>query len=365
MKQPIGIVAVSFLWILSAGCTAGSSMPSAGTGVMEVTETGPTNTKTPKPTATITPTPSDIPTVVPMVTQSPGPAPDVEIFNVSFSKTVNNIAAFFGEIRNNTDQPMIFTGRLVALRFGIEEWWTDEYILFAHRKYDVLVTPRPDENLVNCILYPSETGIIAFDFNICSSKDNCEGKWEDLSSPPPQLGRQLLDYETYPKRWEEFLQFRYIQADYPSAFDPNFHLKVENVSSESQIIDEQADWGAMFFDFDIDFYYAEYQSSAHLPVWIIMYDKDDRIINVALNNWIDLCEGYGCAESGQIYHISGAVCNQKQCLWEDWGATKPPLQWFKPIAKLTVDEINQVDHVRILAENQDNGICINTDFTKR
>jgi hypothetical protein len=365
MKRKIVVAGCCLLVALSAACSAGPATPPGETAGPAVTETGPTRTATARPTVTLTPTPTDIPTVVPMVTPSPGPAPDVEIFNVSFSKTVNNIAAFFGEIRNNTDEPVIFPGRQIALRLGFERWWTNQGVVYRHEVFDANIKPQPDENKLNCILYPGEVGIIAFDFNLCSSEVNCPGEWENLPEPPLQLGYQLLNYDTYPKRWEDYLNFRYIKADYPSTFDPNFHLKVENNSYESEIIDEQADWGAMFFDFDIDFYYAEYQRSAHLPVWLILYDKEGHIINVALNNWVDLCEGYGCAESGQTYHISGAVCNQKQCLWEDWEETKPALQWFKPIAKLTVDGISRVDRVRILAENQDDGICIATDFEKR
>jgi hypothetical protein len=365
MKKRIIIAVVGLLIPLSAACTAVPVAQPIETGVPAATETRPTKTATPRPTVTLTPTPSEIPTVEPMVTPSPGPAPDVEIFNVSFSSTVTNITTFFGEIRNNMDRPAIFPGRLVALRLGIEQWTMYGGVYYNYYKFDAYIIPHPDTKRMNCILYPGEIGIIAFDYNICSSKDNCLGEGEQLEAPPQQMGNRLINYEVYPKRWEDFLEFKYIQADYPSVFDPNFHLKIENVSSESQIIDEQADWGVMFFDFDLTYYWPPYQQLAKVPVWIIMYNKEGRIINVGLNNWIHLCEGHACAKSGQIYHISGAACNQEQCLWADWAETKPALQWFKPIARLTIDEMKRVDHIRILAENQDDGICIDTDFDRR
>jgi hypothetical protein len=360
IRSSVAVCCLVAIAAVSAACGTGTAGPVTTPGEMEwssATQAGPTETRTAR--WTDLPTAGPIPTVEPMVTPSPGPAPELEIFNVTFSKTTTNIDTFFGEIRNNGDQPAIFPGRLKALKLGLERWRTDENILFSHRIFDAFIEPGVDEKSMNCIIYPGETGIIAFSFNLCSGTGNCVGEWEELSAPPAQLGYRLLNYETYPKRWEEFRQFPMIKSRYPVPFDDNYHMQINSLMYQKEL-------RAMLFDFDLSFYYGSYQSGAHLPVWIILFDKEGRIINVATNEWINIpCEGFGCATSGTSYHISGAVCNWDQCMWDAWKKEDPKIQWFKPIADLTVDEVNKVDRVRLLAENQDKRICIDTDFDMR
>jgi hypothetical protein len=347
--------------ICVTACTAGQVQMS------ELTQMGggkSTPSETAWPSWTPVPTSTVIPTVEPMVTASPGPAPDLEIINVNFQPSMYS-TAFLGEIRNNTDQPVIFPGRLIALRLGIEEWSTDAGIYYSYYKFNALVKPYTDNKTLNCIIYPGEVGILAFDFNICSTKENCVGEGEKLSEPPKQLGYRLLNYESYPKRWYDFLHFPYIKSHYPSELDKGYHLKVDNLTYETQVIEEQMDWGVMFFDFDVAFYMPAYQRGARTPIWIILYDMEGRIVNVMRNSWVQYCGTYGCLESGNTYHISGAACNKTYCLWEDWKKKNPDIQWFEPIAKLTIESMNRVDHIRVLAEDQDDEMCNNTDFDRK
>jgi hypothetical protein len=363
MKPKRILFACLVLALIAAACT---SMPM--TGLVETTgliENSSQTEKTPtvKLTITLTSTTLEIPTVEPMVTPSPGPAPDLEIFNVTFAPSPDNMA-FLAEMRNNTDQPMIFPGRLNALRLGVEFWY--QYgIYYFQGTIDAYLRPHPDINRMNCIIYPRETGIIATDFTYCEDTDDCVEKHSTSDVPPPQLGYRLINYEAYPKRWEDFLKFPYIKSNYPSELDKGYHLKVDNLTYETQVIEEQMDWGVMFFKFDVTYYQPVYQRASHAPIWIILYDKEGRIVNVMRNSWVDFCRTSGCAKSGTSYHISGAACNRTYCLWEDWKKKNPDIQWFEPIAKLTIDEMDRVDHFRILAENQDVNICINTDFDRR
>jgi hypothetical protein len=85
---------------------------------------------------------------------------------------------------------------------------------------------------MNCILYPGEVGIIAFDIsNLCDSDSkNCVGKREKLATPPEQLGYRLNDYEAYYRSWEEIYNI------YPHDYEPElfgqYHTSPENLRYE-------------------------------------------------------------------------------------------------------------------------------------
>jgi hypothetical protein len=101
---------------------------------------------------------------------------------------------------------------------------------------------------------------------------------------------------------------------------------------------------------------------ARTPIWIILYDQAGRIINVLRNDWVQYCGTHGCLISGKTYHIDGVACNRDDCLWDKWKNENPNIQWFEPIAKLTVGSMDRVDHYRILAEDQDFNMCDKTNF---
>ncbi len=347
--------------LLLAACTAGAETRPGETGASTNNTTGPSRTATVRPMATQTFTPSAIPTVEPMVTPSPGPAPELEILNVTFPKSPNG-TAFLGEIRNNSDQPMIFPGRLEAVRLGIEEWSTYGGVYYYHNLFDAFIKPGTDDKAMNCILYPGETGVIAFDFNpLCSDINNCKGEGENLSGPPSQMGYRLINYEAFSKRWEELYQFPYINHNYPPTFYDGYHLLVENIEYEIRPSEVNPDHVAMFFNFDVEYYSPTYQRAGRTPIWIVLYDSDHQIINILINGWVGFCNTVGCLENRK-YHVYGVACNRGECNFEQWETPDQMMDYFTPIAEMTAENLRRVDHIRIVAENQDEELCTNTDF---
>jgi hypothetical protein len=342
--------------VLLAACASASSTPSFATvriGTMTAAEYRNQTatyrpTETELPTETNTPKPTNIPTVLPMVTPSPGPAPDLEVFNGTIFGNI-----FMGEIRNNTDQPMIFPGEENALILGFEDWHVAEggnggY----HHNIFYPVKLQPLNQNMNCILFPKETGVVLSHTN--SACDECIQS-ENVPAVT-QLGYRLISSEGIFHRWEEFKTLELFR-DYPSDLDERFHPQVQNLEYDIQIIKEMIEGSAILFNFDIELFLPEYIHGAFFPSWAILYDKDGRIINVLYVDNINFCNNVQCLKSGK-FHVFGAGCNKGKCLFANWATPDQLIQWYQPEVEITTEDLQRVDHVRMIVEIADWDICV-------
>jgi hypothetical protein len=345
MKKKGALITVClFLAGWAVGCGTGTAGPTVGVFIPSETESGPTKTRTAHLTWTPTSTPSEIPTVEPVVTSSPGPAPDLELFNVTFLPSKHG-TAFMAEMRNNTNQAMIFPAWERALRLGVERWW--EYGgSYYHNHYDANIEPGPDDKLMNCVLYPGEVGIIAFDItNLCSGDSkNCVGKKEELTTPPPQLGYRLNDYNANYRNWKEIYNI------YPYTYKPElfgqYHPAQENLTYEIR-------GASLVIDYDMNLVVRSMEDLYQQESWVILYDAGGKIINVLYTGLIFVNTPYKKFESGR-YHIYGIGSSEMQKQWEIPGIDN---QWWKPYAILTAEDLSRVARIRVFDEISDSHIC--------
>jgi hypothetical protein len=343
MSKKVIIIAVcACVAACAAACEAGTTGPTAAGGIPSATESGPTETRTAR--WTDLPTAGPIPTVEPMVTASPGPAPALELFNVTFPKNQHGVA-FLAEMRNNTNQAMIFPGWEDALHLGVEEWWADGGAYY-HGKYDVNIHPGPDEKKMNCILYPGEKGIVAFDFyNFCAgNKKKCISQWEKLESPPPQLGYRLNYYEAHYRSWEEIYNI-YPHTCGPKLFE-QYHPSPENLKYEIRD-------GGIIINYDMNLILPDYKSNYQQLSWVILYDDEGRIFNVLYTDLIFRNTPHKYFQSGR-YHIYGIGGSEMQKQWETPAIDN---QWWQPFGVLGDEEMSRVARIRVFNEMSDYDIC--------
>jgi hypothetical protein len=340
-KRGIRFLVMAVFSLLLVGCAEGSvSIPGAGAA----TKTRrPSDTPSAPPTET--PTATAIPTAAPFVTPSPGPAPELELFNVTIRGYF-----LFAETRNNTGEAMIFPGRENGLRVNLEQWRLHPAGVYIHDTIEALIQPGTEyRRSMNCLLYPGDGGVVIINLSqICDSKSSvCKG--EELNAPPTQLGYQLTGYQGFYKRWEEIKNlypFNWHPGDLYGKFHPEVRNLVYTIEGNEIII-----------DFDIEYVIPEYlYTSATEHSWIILYGKNGEIVNI-LDYETPICATPGCGVSGN-YHFYGVGSNSNPMgtKWEKPGVIT---QWWRPAFMLTEEDLDRVDHIRVLFEIQSKSLCIN------
>jgi hypothetical protein len=279
----------------------------------------PANSPTPTPTATNTWIPSNTPTI--------GPPPDLELVNVSIypngdpSIEYTNYF-FFGRVRNNTTQIMIFNYDFVPFRFRFDRWGYDpgmeKYYNEIYKDAPVMRYDPDHNRLMNCFLYPGDEGVIV------------------LKTPSQYSER--IDYNLVPQHdgplgiWYTYESFYEIQPDLRQDWHPKAENLVFSVANNTLI-----------FDYDIYVPVSEIGVFAHLKSWTLLFDKNGKIINVLYKN----LENLGGMTGGKNYHVHGT--------------TETPISdrmhYFIPTIDLTPEMIEKVDHIEIFAEEEDGNTC--------
>ncbi|MBN1438550.1 MAG: hypothetical protein JW929_03995 [Anaerolineales bacterium] len=334
---------VCILLAATAACSAGPANPSAA-----ATNT-PRPSRTPTGVPTPTPTAMEIPTVEPVVTASPGPAPDLELLNVTFAEGPLG-TIFMAEMRNNTSEAMIFPGMEWALRLGVEGWWESRGYYF-HILEDVYVKPGSDDKRMNCVLYPGEVGVIAFDLsNYCSGgQSNCPGEWGELDTPPPHLGYRINNYEAFYLRWDEIYEKLSWRGYSPTIYE-GYHPLPEKVKYEIR-----GSIMAIRFDSKNIPPGVEYQPFYTFPSWIILYDIEGKIINV-LYEKLRYATGENQYYGIGIEHPSFAG-KTPMAEYQWWETPDIENQIWESYAYLGEEELGRVARVRIFNEISDYTFC--------
>jgi hypothetical protein len=335
--------------LMLAGCTAGP-LTATGPASPSVSQTrAPTRTEAPPPT--VTPTATEIPTVVPVVTPSPGPKPELELVNVTIVNDMPWAFIFMGEIKNNTDEPMIFNEREFGLHLTFERWW--EWANVYHGLMEVNLRPLNSMfQVMNCIIYPGETGVVAFNTRaVCPNNTYCPRTEEIITEPLHQEGTRLIGYEAFYRRWADLKRqypFDREYNGYPEELYEGYHPAVENISYRME-------GERIVLEFDVDIIFPAY-GHHDTASWMILYDAEGKIINILFADPI-YCEGVGCFIS-RTYHLFGIGSN----LYIDRRPTVAPdvfTDWWKPIMELTEEQLQLVDHIRVLNELQNFSMCSN------
>jgi hypothetical protein len=341
------LVAFSIAFILLAGCSVGPAGRTEQTGAYPPVTLYPTRTRT--PTVTVSLTASEIPTVVPLVTASPGPEPDLELSNITLLNDYDYEFIFMAEMRNNSGETMIFNEREFGIRLYFEQWW--EHVGYHHALFEANLRPLSDSvQRMNCILYPGEAGILAFNtWGTCTMEKDCPRKDEISQEPPGQLGTRLTGYQGTPWLWKDLrnlllLSFHY---HYPEQLDQYAHPEAQNLTYRidgSQII-------------------IEYDTDVNLPsfgdvdvAWLILYGGDGKIINV-LYSRDNFCTKKSCLGLDR-YHVTGIGSNGRPAL-EQSATPGVNTTWWRPLFDLTDDQLKQVNSIRVFTELQDWNICEN------
>jgi hypothetical protein len=338
------LVAFSIAFILLVGCSVGPDERTAETGegtpIMY-----PTRTKT--PTVTVSPTATEIPTVVPLVTASPGPAPELELRNINLINHTNEFV-FMAETRNNSGEPMIFNEREIGIRLQFEQWW--KYVGYHHVFLEAPLRPLSGSvQRMNCILYPDETGILVFTtWNTCDDR-TCPRKDEISQEPPGQLGTRLIGYQATPRRWEDLRNlypFNQAYYHYPEKLDEYAHPEAQNLTY-------RIDGSKIIIEYDTDL---DLPTFGDVDVaWLILYDGDGIIINV-LYSHDNFCNQKSCLGLDR-YHVKGIGSNSRPMLQSATPGVYPT--WWRPLFDLTDDQLKQVNSIRVFTELQDWNICEN------
>jgi hypothetical protein len=283
------------------------------------------------PVETATPTPFD--TSIQTITPTIGPPPDLELTNISITPTTfdqwGQTYYLLGRIRNNTDKTMLLHGPdPLFFRFEFEVWEYEadramfDKNLYTHVKYidEAGLTNIKGQKILNCILYPGEEGIFNYftNSNPDAEKLIFDERFENYSGP---LGI-----------WYTYESFFDTRADLPL----NLHPKAENIT----FIRDQAQ---LKFEYDIigtpekimDVNYAV------LNTWVILYDKNGKIINI-LYKILNNLEGFSW---GKIIHVRGNSID-----------TAFNYRFERPF-ELTQEMIDAVDHLEIINEFEEGNIC--------
>jgi hypothetical protein len=328
---------LGLLFLLQAGCVAAPSNTTTPgvTASGSATQTGVLATRTQTFTAAIMPTG----TYVPADTNTPGPPPDLEVINATIKDTV----FFLAEIRNNTDKPIILPGREAAFEFIFEKWAkaSGKYYHYEYKPYEV--TPGVDAiyKRTNCFLYPGEIGVIAFLFNPHRKSE------EEASSMPYGPGYRLVSYQGHYRRMED-LKKKSRFEDYPEKLYDGFHPPAENLAFSIQ-------GSEIFLNFDVGIYVPDYVALAgtQIPSWVVLYDKQGGIINILLSD-PDWCTGYMCFKEN-TYHLYGVGSDGWSQAWVTPGAMA---SYWEPMTHLTAEDLQRVDHIRVLTEIEDDVLCL-------
>jgi hypothetical protein len=248
------------------------------------------------------------------------------------------------EMKNNSDEPMIFNEREIGMRLTFEQWL--ERAGFHHKLSEVPI--RPMGGRMNCILFPGETGVIAFSSRALEM-DKYTVLYEPIESPLPFIGARLIGYQASFRHWKDLKQqypFNKKSYGYPEELENYNHPEAENLTFE--VNDAQ-----IFIEFDIDIVFPSYGSYDGLS-WIILYDSSDRIVNVLFTRPI-YCDGVGCF-TARKYHLFGVGSNSRVSR-EPIIAPGQFTDWWEPVMELLAEQLQRVDHIRVLNELQNSSMC--------
>jgi hypothetical protein len=242
---------------------------------------------------------------------------------------------------------MIFPGRESGLRLDFEEW--GHYGKYYHDIYSAFIVPEDVYfKKMNCILYPGETGVVTFDLSqICLELGGCQGPaGEDLTSPPKQLGYQLIGYQGLYRRWEDLKDKYPFKREYPAELDKRYQPLADNLVYSIR-------YSEISINFDIKLFIPKYVTLFYESSWIVLYDNGGQIINILYSRLTSYMTEY---LSG-IYHIYGVGTGSNLPLTQ-WTTPDVYTQRWKPMIYLTPEDLQRVDHIRVLNETQDDEICI-------
>jgi hypothetical protein len=253
-----------------------------------------------------------------------------------------------GEIRNNTDQPMILPPREPALKIIFEDWQNFGRLTgYYHRILGPMkIEPGDDaySKIMNCILYPGEKGAIAF--NIDTVLTGCEGcvTREKLPNPPTETGYHMLSYSSFYRRWDE-LKKSHILDDYPTDLYSLYKPRVENLSYN-------INGTSVFVNFNVNVNLPDYYTGPAFPSWVLLLDMEDRILNILYTDVV--LAYYPTPLTSGNYHIVGVSSNSGSTAQNNLGEI---IQWWEPKIELTAEMMQHVDHLRVLFEIEDDNIC--------
>jgi hypothetical protein len=363
MKVAKRIVVLTLGMLISAACASmtATTGEQTGTGMANASQTQMNRpTATISPTATETPTQTPYPTALPMVTPSPGPAPDLEVINATFNREHAPWNIFLAEIRNNTNEVMIFPESEIGLRIIFKLFYEKDYLddYYSYELWEANIKPGfGDSRKINCYLFPGETGVVSVDLNsICTDPRGCRMIDEGKSlTPPLGVGHQLVEIDGRYRLWKDFPgKWRF--ENYPQEFETRLQPKVENLEYEIKYSNESTAGPEFLLSFDVDYFQPKYVTSNYTSVWVMLYDSQGSIINVLYNGNLQYCYGQDCLQNGK-YHISGLTCNRGKCPQNVSSESEPLMEIFSPKVVMTDDDLRRVDHIRALFEIQPSEIC--------
>jgi hypothetical protein len=330
-----------FLFIFLSACTAGEL--TMGISTNGGSSAIPSSTKLPSriPTETVDDsTPTLFPTIIPVGTPTEGPPPDLELLNITIYNWERGYGSLIGEIRNNTDTPMVFpidilykkTGHPI-LRLTLEAWdWQNQQI-GNHYSHEISIGKGSiDMPNTNCFLYPGETGpIIIHSVSDCNAfPENCINKSEEITDAPEGTGIRLVGYQDL----KTYTPWPGLYLDY--------HPQVENLAYSVE------DDGIEFsFDVQKDFFKGyDYRYTA----WVLLYDKNGGLISILHRSQLEKI----FQEKDGLFHISGYSRSSGQYSPQEFrnsnAAMDDQVAW----------DFTQVDHVRVFVEAAHLFLC--TDY---
>ena len=287
--------------------------------------------------ATLSSTPTATKTWIPTNTPTIGPPPDLELKNVTiYPETFDKWGqtySMLGRIRNNTNQVMAFRGKDIVFKFNFEVLEYDmEQLMFELPPFSHVVYTEEttiwkkleiEKRSMNCILYPGEEGV----FNFSTKSNRGIGGYI--------LDERLDEYNGPLGFWYSYESFYHTRSGLRS----DLHPKAENINFKK-------DQAALEFEYDVvNIPQVENQNHyATLYSWLILYDKEGRIINILYKS---LNEMEGLHWGGDFHVSSSTVFTIGQGKW-----------YFKPSVEMTQELIDRVDRVDILNEFVEDDICI-------
>ncbi len=302
----------------------------------------PSATTWPSDTPSITMTPTI--TKTPSITMTPTTTPDLELTNYTLEGSSISGASpdagwyLMGEIRNNSDQPMILFATDKIFQFYLDHWQGTEYSILG----PIGIAPGADKfKTMSCILYPGETGVISRNlYGFCPS-DTCYVTTPAPSEPVKGEVWKLRSYTSHYKRWED------MKDNFPPEWSPlftGFHPSVENINYNL------TGDGYIHVTFDVNVKFPQYTRSVFEVVsWIVLYDNQNHIFNI-LYNPLALPPPIQELKSGK-YHVDG-IGKDKWCV-----TTSTANQCWYTEVMMTPESLQRLDHIRVFAELEDIEIC--------
>jgi hypothetical protein len=332
--------------LIPAGCSAGST-PATITPFSTNSPRTPPPTYTSTATFTATPTATEVPTVFPFVTPSPGPKPELELTNIMIENSWGENFYFMAEIVNNSNDVIILNDREEVIKITVESWW--DWGGYYHGFADYFI--QPISGTTNCILFPGETGIIGFGSMAHEPFGSTDPeRTYEIPGPLEYQGTRLYEYQAFFRRWKDLkLEYPFNQSyyDYPEVLVNDYHPKAENLTF-------RIDGAMILFDYDVRIVLPPYGSPDD-TAWLILFDKNDNIINIFYTH-DPFCIGGRYCMQFEKYHVHGVGSNSRVSANKD-KPTEVQNQWWKPLIETTEARLQRVDHIQVLNEIRNSSMC--------